>query len=106
MTRVQADAQGSRDYRNGADLPSPLGSGRPVPRGPADLAAAVLRRIAPWTRSSSGGGRGSGGGSGDGSDDYIEAMLQRDAAEVGATRRVWVLSAHPVAVLNASQYTD
>lgn len=81
---VQADAQGSRDYRSGADLPSPLCGGRPVPRGPAALAAAVLRRIAPWTRSSSQDSRGSGGGSssGDGSDD-IDAMLQHDAAEVG-----------------------
>jgi hypothetical protein len=51
-----------------------------VPRGPAALPAAVLRRIAPWTRRS-GGGRGSGGGSDDGIDD-IDAMLQHDAAEV------------------------
>jgi hypothetical protein len=77
---TQADTLGSRDYRSGADLPSPLGGGRLVPQGPAALAAAVLRRIAPWTRRSSGGGDCS-SGSGDGSDD-IDAMLQHDAAEV------------------------
>ena len=82
MSVVQADTQGSRDYRSGADLPSPLGGVRPVPRGPVELAAAVLRRIAPWTRSSQD-SRGSGGGSGDSSDD-IDAMLQHDAAEVSA----------------------
>ena len=95
MPVVQADAQGTRDYRSGADLPSPQGGGRPVPRGPAELAAAVLRRIAPWTRASRGSGGssgdvgGSGSGSGDGSDD-IDAMLQHDAAEVGAPCRVYV----------------
>jgi hypothetical protein len=61
---VQGDAQGGRDYKSGADLPYPLDGGRPLLRGPAALAAAAVRRIAPWTRRTSGVGGSGGGGCG------------------------------------------